>query len=454
MRSHTVKGVCRVCSRSLLESAAMAEDATPISYRKSVLDNGLRVVTCRMAHTPSVGICLFVGVGSRHEMPELAGASHLVEHLLFKGTSRRPTPGEIGGTVEGVGGEINAATEQELTVYWCKAALPYMEECLDLLVDMAMGSVFDPEELERERMVVLEEQNQINDYPNDRVEAMLDDLLWPDHPLGRDVSGTRESISAMSREVVMEHYRGAYSPGNVVISAAGSVDHDTVVRQAESLTRDWPSGERPGWQPFCDGQDGARLGLEYRRTEQAHLSIGLPGLSLTHPDRYALDLLSMMLGDGMSSRLFMEVREKRGLAYDVHSSITSFMDCGALTIGAGVDPKKLYTAVETILAELGKLREGVPEDELERAKRRMGGRLLLRMEDSRAVAAWAGSQEAMLGEVVGVDEVMGLIAAITPGDVKRVANSLVASEKLNMAVVGPVRGRRRLEQAMAGAFAG
>ena len=156
----------------------------------------------------------------------------------------------------------------------------------------------------------------------------------------------------------------------------------------------------------------------------------------------------------MSSRLFMEVREKRGLAYDVHSSITSFMDCGALTIGAGVDPKKLYTAVETILAELGKLREGVPEDELERAKRRMGGRLLLRMEDSRAVAAWAGSQEAMLGEVVGVDEVMGLIAAITPGDVKRVANGLVASEKLKMAVVGPVRGRRRLEQAMSSAFAG
>ncbi len=405
-----------------------------------------------MEHTPSASICLFVGVGSRHEAPELAGASHLVEHLLFKGTSKRPTPGEISGAVEGVGGEINAATEQELTVYWCKAARPYVEDCLDLLVDMASGSVFDPEELERERMVVLEEQNQVNDFPNNRVEAMLDGLLWPDHPLGRDVSGTRESISAMTREMVMEHYRAAYSPANAVISAAGSVDHDAVVRQAESLTRDWPARERPAWQPFGDGQDGARLGLEYRRTEQAHLSIGLPGLPLAHPDRYALDLLSMTLGDGMSSRLFMEVRERRGLAYDVHSSIAAFSDCGALIIGAGVDPKKLYTAVDTILAELGKLRKGIPEEELERAKRRMGGRMLLRMEDSRAVAAWAGSQEAMLGEVAEVDEVMALIGAVTPDDVQRVASGLLAPEKLNMAVIGPVRGRRRLEQVMSGAF--
>ena len=430
----------------------MGEDSVPISYRKSVLDNGLRVVTCRMAHTPSVGVCLFVGVGSRHETPELAGASHLVEHLLFKGTSRRPMPEEISGAVEGVGGEINAATDQEATVYWCKAARPYMEECLDLLVDMASGSVFDPEELERERMVVLEEQNQVNDFPNNRVEMMLDGLLWPDHPLGRDVSGTRESISSMTREMVLEHYRGAYSPPNVVISAAGAVDHDSVARQVETLTKDWPARERPGWQPFSDGQDGARLGLEYRRTEQAHLSIGLPGLSMTHPDRYALDLLSVVLGDGMSSRLFMEVRERRGLAYDVHSSISAFSDCGALNIAAGVDPKKLYTAVETILSELRKLREGVPEEELERAKRRMGGRLLLRMEDSRAVAAWAGSQEAMLGEVAGVDEVMGLMGAVTPGDVERVAKGLVAPERLNVAVVGPVRGRRRLERAMAGGF--
>ncbi len=430
----------------------MAEATVPISYRKTVLDNGLRVVTCRMPHTPSASICVFVGVGSRHETPEMAGASHLVEHLLFKGTSKRPAPGEISGVVEGVGGEVNAATEQELTVYWCKAARSYVEECLDLLIDMARGSIFDPEEVERERMVVLEEQNQINDYPNNRVEVMLDSLLWPDHPLGRDVSGTRESISEMTRDMMMEHYRRAYSPVNVVVSAAGSLSHDAVLRQIDSLTRGWPAGERPGGPPFRDEQHEPRLAIEYRRTEQAHLSIGLPGLPLTHPDRYALDLLSMVLGDGMSSRLFMEVREKRGLAYDVHSSIVSFTDCGALTIGAGVDPKKLHTAAETILSELRKLRDGIPQDELEKAKRRMGGRLLLRMEDSRAVAAWAGSQEAQLGEVVEVDEVMGMIAAVSPDDVKRAANRLAASEKLNIAVVGPIRGRRRLERTMADAF--
>lgn len=422
------------------------------SYRRTVLDNGLRVLSSSIPQAPSASICVFVRVGSRYESPEMAGASHLIEHLMFKGTSKRPTPLEISGTVEGVGGILNAATEHELTVYWCKVARLYMEECLDLLVDMVKNSVFDPEELERERLVVLEEQSMVNDYPNNKVEALLDGLLWPCHPLGQDVCGTRESISEMPRDMLLEYYKAAYSPRNVVISIAGSVDHDAVVRQVEAATHPWVGDVRLDGAPFQDSQDEARLKVEYRKTEQVHLAIGFPGFSLTHPDRHALDLLSVVLGEGMSSRLFTEVREKQGLAYDIHSSIIAFSDCGALIVGAGVDPKKICPAAEIILEGLCKLNDGIPQHELEKAKRLMKGRMLLRMEDSRAIAAWLGSQEIQSDEVMEVDEILQQVVAVSSDDIQRVANRLFIRDKLNLAVVGPVRTYRRLERVMSSTF--
>ena len=416
------------------------------AYRKTTLDNGMRVVTRAMPHTYSVSISVFVGVGSRYEPAERAGISHVVEHLVFKGTEKRPTPVEISGAVEGVGGAMNASTEHELTVYWCKVARQYMAEGLDLLVDMLRNSVFDPQEIERERLVVIEELKMVNDYPNMKVEALIDEMLWPDHPLGRDIVGNRDSLMAITREMVLVHASEYYSPSNIVISVAGNVEHDVVVRKVDALCDGWTPRTGPGWAPFASRQAEPRFRLAPRRTEQAHLSIALPGVSTTHPDRYAVDLLSVVLGEGMSSRLFVEIRENRGLAYDIHSGVLHFQDCGALIIGAGVEPKRVYAAVDTILAEVARLKDGIPEQELDKAKRLSTGLLMLRMEDTRAVSAWAGSQELLLGRVSEVDDVIESVNSVTPEEVLKVAGDLLVTERLNMAVVGPSRGNARFRR--------
>ena len=424
-------------------------------FQKSTLDSGMRVVTSEMPHTRSVSMCVVVGVGSRYESDEEAGLSHFLEHMVFKGTAMRPEPQQISAAIEGVGGVINAATEHELTVYWCKVAQPYFEESLALLFDILRNSQYEPDDIEKERHVIFEELGMINDYPTYKVEALIDEMLWPGHPLGRDIGGTRESVGGITREMILKFVSAYYTPDNMVVSVAGNLSHDDVVAQVERLSEGWEpgghfkTGERGAikeWMPYSGAQFEPQSKVEYRRTEQAHMSIALPGVSLMHPKRYALDLLSVALGEGMSSRLFVEVREKRGLAYDVHSEVSHFTDTGAMVVSAGVDPKRVYDAVQTILEQVGALREGLPEEELEKAKRLSAGRLMLRMEDTRAVASWMGQSEMLLGEIAHVDDVIKQVNAVTTDDVLRLANDVLVSERLNIAVVGPCRGHRRIER--------
>ena len=415
-------------------------------FRKSTLDSGLRILTSRMPHTRSVSITVCVGVGSRYESAEQAGLSHFIEHLVFKGTNARPNPGEISAAIEGTGGDLNAGTEQELTVYWCKVPQPHLREGLDVLIDILRNSLLDPDSIERERMVVMEELNMINDYPDYKVDALIEEMLWPDHPLGREVGGTKDSVPNITRDMILEHMAYYYTPSNIVISVAGNVSHQEVVRQVEALCDGWRSANPRGWAPVSHIQAAPQCRLEYRRTEQTHLSVAVPGMSLDHPDRYVLDLLSIVFGEGMSSRLFVEVRERRGLAYEVHSAVTHFLDCGAFVIAAGVDSKRLYEAVKTILEQVSELRDGVSEEELEMAKRLATGRLLLRMEDTRAVSGWMAAQEMLLGRELDVDEVVESVNMVTTEDIRKVANDLLVTEKLNMAVVGPSRGRDRLQR--------
>ena len=416
------------------------------SHEKTVLEGGIRVVTGSIPGAASVGINAFVLVGSRYEPLDQAGISHFVEHMLFKGTARRPTPLDISGTVESLGGEINAGTEQELTAYWCRVARPHLDECLDLLIDMLRSSVVDPEELERERGVILEEQNMINDYPQQKVDLILDDMLWPNHPLGRDISGTRDAISSMTRDSVIGHVRSYYAPANIVVSVAGDVEHRQVVNMVAALARDWGQGEEVAPEPFTPAQNEPQLRIEYASTEQSNVAIGFPGLPVEHPDRFALDLLSTVLGEGMSSRLFVEIRERLGLAYDVHSGAVHFKDSGALLINAGVDSKRAHEAVRAILNEVALLREGVPEKELERAKRMTIGRMMLRLEGTREVAGWIGSQEALLGRVSDVGDMAASIEAVSASDINRVAADVLRDDKLNLAVVGRHRGGARFER--------
>ncbi len=415
-------------------------------YQKTVSDNGLRIVTSEMPHTCSVCISIFIGAGSRYELPEQAGLSHFVEHLCFKGTEKRPTSKEISETIDGVGGVLNGGTDKELTVYWVKVARPHYHVALDLLVDMLRHSKFDPVEIDNERKVIIEELNMSMDSPQSRVDTLIDEVVWPNQALGRDVAGTKDTVSAINRQMILGHMSRLYLPGNSVISVAGDISHDEVVGSIVKAFGDWPMGVAGDWFPAEDSQDAPRLRVEPRKTEQVNLCLAVRGLSSQHPDRFIFDLLNVVLGEGMSSRLFLELRERKGLAYDIHSHVSYFRDSGSLAIYAGVDPKKIELTVEAILQELIRLRDDlIPEVEIIKAKEMGKGRLMLRMEDTRSVSGWMGGQELLTGRILTVDEVVSIVDAITSSDIQRVARELfLNSSKLNLALVGPIRSKGRL----------
>jgi predicted Zn-dependent peptidase len=390
-------------------------------------------------------MAIFIGAGSRYESDEIAGTSHFLEHLLFKGTKQWPTAREISEAVEGVGGIMNASTDREMTVFWCKVARPHFQRSLSILVDMMLNPLLDPTELEKEREVVLEELRMINDYPTNRVDLLIDETLWPDQPMGRDVGGSQESVSNITREQIVDYVRHQYTPGNTAVAVAGDISHEEVVDLLSEALKDWTPEQPMSWYPVQDGQEMPRIRVEQRKTDQAHLCIGLPGLPLTHPDRYVLGLMNVILGEGMSSRLFLELREKQSLAYDVHSSINLFRDCGSLIVYCGVEPQKSQRAVSAIMEQLNGLQHDIPESELEKARELSKGRMLLRMEDSRSVAMWIGAQEALTGRVRTVDEVVERLDAVSTDDIERVAGDLIREDVLNLAVVGPYRSERRFK---------
>ena len=416
-------------------------------YQKTVLNNGLRIVSSTMPHTRSVCISIFIGAGSRYEMSQEAGLSHFVEHLCFKGTERRPTAKEISEAIDGVGGVLNGGTDKELTVYWIKVARPHFPVALDLLVDMIRNSKFDSVEMENERKVIIEELNMSMDSPQSRVDMLIDEVVWPDQALGRDVAGSKDTVTAINRRMILDYLPRFYLPGNSVVSVAGDISHDEVVDAVGKALGDWNGGVSGNLFPAEDSQDRPRLRIESRKTEQVHLCLALRGLSHMHPDRFVLDLLNVVLGEGMSSRLFLELREKKGLAYDVHSHVSYFRDSGSLAVYAGVDPKKVELTLEAVLKELIRLRDDrIPEAEVVKAKEMGKGRLLLRMEDTRSVAGWIGGQELLTGRILTVDEVVSIVDAITDSEMQRVARELFLTSKLNMALVGPVRNKGRLER--------
>jgi predicted Zn-dependent peptidase len=414
-------------------------------HQKTTLDNGLRVLTTTMPHTRSVSVCFFVGVGSRYESETQAGISHFVEHMLFKGTSKRATSKEISETIEGVGGGLNGGTDRETTLYWARVAQPHFPLALDVLIDILLNSKFEPEEVERERQVIIEEINMTKDVPSQQVHLMIDELLWPGHPLGRDIAGTRESVTATTRDMLLDYVESQYLPDNTVVAIAGNVQHEEVVAAVSQATGSWNRRKsRPGYLSY-EEQPNPRMKVERRDTEQAHLCLALPGLSILHPKRFTLDLLNVVLGEGMSSRLFTEIRDKLGLAYSIHSFTDHLLDSGAVIVSAGVEPGKLPQTVSAILEELSKLKEPIPESELTKAKELTKGRLLLRMEDTRSVAGWMGAQEILIGDVLTVDQVVSIIDAITADQLQEIAREIIAGDRLRMAVVGPVDDDESLE---------
>jgi predicted Zn-dependent peptidase len=407
-------------------------------HQSTVLDNGLTVVTFRMPEARSVGVALAAGTGSCYERDDEAGISHFIEHLCFKGTTRRPTPADISAEIEGIGGILNASTGREETVYWAKVTRSHMATAVDLLFDIAANSVLAPDDIEKERKVVIEEINMNLDLPQERVGMLIDSLLWPDQPLGRDVAGTKETVSAIGRSAIVDYMSRQYRTGNMIVSIAGDVGHDDVCELVAKHAGALAPGQPERSYKMDDSQQQARVGVDRRDGEQAHLCVAVHGVSRCDPRRYAVDALNVVLGGGMSSRLFTEIREKRGLAYDIHSYPEHFLSGGSLVVYAGVDPERLTESIKAVVGELARAKTGVSEEELRRAKELAKGRLELRLEDTQNAALWYGAQQLLTHHVLTVDEVEALIEAVTVDDVVRMAEEHFRKERLCLAVVGPV----------------
>jgi predicted Zn-dependent peptidase len=409
--------------------------ASPHSVR--TLMGGARLVTSAMPERLSVSLVLLFAGGSRQEDDRLAGVSHFIEHLNFKGTPSRPTSKEVAAAIESIGGFINASTDKELTAYWARVPAEHTEVGLDVLFDIVTNSRLAPEDIERERGVILEELRMYQDQPQDYVQNLFEELMWPGHPLGRDIAGTEQSVSRITRDEIVEYANARYRLPHLVAGAAGLLDQEAIVAALSSRLNlpetvdGMPPDATPG--PLTT----PNVLLRRRRTEQAHVCLGVRAQSYLHPDRYALDLLNTLLGEGMSSRLFLNIRERLGLAYDVHSFTQKHRDTGYLGIYLGVDPPRALKAVEAAVEELRRLADGeVDEEELSRAKEFTKGRLRLELETTNGVAFWLTYQEMAMGEVRTVEREIAAVDAVTPADVRRVAAE-IRREPLQLAVIGP-----------------
>jgi predicted Zn-dependent peptidase len=378
-----------------------------------------------------------VSVGSRFEDDRIGGVSHFVEHLFFKGTRKRPTAQEIAEAIEGVGGGMNASTDKELTVYWSRVPADRLELAIDVLFDIVSDSQLEPSDIERERTVILEELKMYLDQPQDYVHSLFEQIMWPGHPLGRDIIGTVESVSGTSREDLLEYVREHYSLSNLVIGLTGAFDPELSQRMIESRLSlpDIKNGSR--YLPAPGVLTQPQVLLHRKDTEQAHICLGTRAVSYLDPDRYAVDLLNTILGEGMSSRLFQEIREKRGLAYDVHSYSSKHSDGGYFAVYLGVDPKKAEEAIEAVLNELRRIAdEPVPESELTKAREFTKGRLRLGLESTNSLASWLCQQELLTGRIKTLQEVVALYEAVTASDLQRVAQR-VLRQPIQLAVIGP-----------------
>jgi len=416
-------------------------------YEKIMLPNGTRILVATMPHVRSASVTLFFGVGSRYEQAEIAGISHFIEHMVFKGTVRYPTAQAISEAIEGVGGAFNGGTGKEFTVYSAKVSATHLVRALDVLFDMQRHPLFDPQEVEKERRVIIEELNMYKDNPQDWVSVLIDEVMWPNLPLGRDEAGTKETVAALRRATMLDYLAHFYVPNNLVVSVAGNVTSQQVVDMVQRLTDGWPAGVAPQWIPCPPPRDVPRVLLATRDTEQAHLCLATPGVSHNDPDYYAMTLLNGILADGMSSRLFQEIRERQGLAYDVSSYVTNYHETGSLVIYAGVDPNQTDATIRAIVAELGRLREElVPEPELQRTKEYVKGRMVLRLEETHNMASWLGGQEILRGEILDLDTALAMVDHVSAEDMRGTARRFFNDADLRLALVGPFDNRDHFDR--------
>ncbi len=415
-------------------------------FERTALPDGPRVISSRLPGARSVSIAAYVRAGSRLESPAEAGVAHFMEHITFKGTRAYPSTRAISEAVEGVGGSFNAATDRESTVYWIRVPLREAPRAMDVLGELIIRPTLDAAEIDGERTVIIEEIRGYQDDPSEYAQSLFQTALFGTGSLGREICGDEVGIRALPEATIRDFWHALYRPANTVIAVAGDIDHAEVVDLA-SAAFGTGNGVVPTFEPAPLLPAGERAMLGKRPTAQAQLVVGLPALHRDHPDSWALTLLNTVLGDGMSSRLFLSVREERGLAYDIGSGLVEYADAGALEVSAGVDTASLRQALGAILDELSRVRdELIPAPELAKAKRYLSGGLELRMEETRHIASWIGGQEALHDRVLTVDAALAAIERVSAEDIQRVAAVLIRDDGLRLSVVAPARHLRGLDR--------
>jgi predicted Zn-dependent peptidase len=416
-------------------------------FERTALPSGPRVISARLSGARSVSIAAYVLAGSRLETPAEAGVAHFMEHITFKGTARFPSTRAISEAIEGVGGSFNAATDRESTVYWVRVPRREATRAMDVLGELIVRPTLADDEIEGERAVIVEEIRSYLDDPAEYAQILFQQAMFGDGPLGREICGDEEGIRALPATTIRDFWRTLYRPANIVVALAGDVEHGEVVDLAATAVGTG-NGAVPGYAAAPPLPAGERFLFRARRdATQAQLCVGVPALRRDHPDAWALSVLNGVLGDGMSSRLFLSVREERGLAYDVSSGLVDYADAGAMEVSAGVDPTRLPAALDAILVELAKLRdEDVPPEELDKAKAYLSGGLELRMDETRHLASWIGGQEALHDRVLTLEEALDAVATVNADDIRRLAGQLFRDDLLRLAVVAPARYARGLER--------
>jgi len=408
-------------------------------YRKTVLDNGLRIVSGYMPKMQSVALGIWIKVGGRYEFSQNKGISHFLEHLLFKG-SRKYSYRALKEAIEGVGGSLNGFTSEELTCYLAKIPARHLEIALHVLSDMVLNPLLPGEEVEKERTVILEEIKMYKDQPQIYVYDLLDELLWPQQPLGAPVIGTMDSVSRIKKEEIRSFKNRFYTPLNIVVSVAGKLEHENLAKKVKKIFSCSKGKNINKFIKAEENQSYPQLKIFPKDTEQTHMALGFHSLKRNHPKRYALGMLNIVLGANMSSRLFNELREKRGLAYEIGTLAKRYQDTGVFLVHAGIDNHKVLRALELILKELKRCKEElISHGEFKRAKEFYLGQLMLALEDTLDHMLWIGEYTASLDRIYALEEIIREVNRVKREEVREVARHIFQEKKLNLALIGPIQ---------------
>ncbi len=419
-----------------------------MQYHKKLLPNGLRVLTIPMPSLESATVLVMAGAGSRYETHKNSGISHFLEHMAFKGTEKRPTAMDISSLIDGMGGEFNAFTGKETTGYYIKSAKNHVSTSLDVLSDMLMHSKLDPSEIEKEKGVIIEEINLYEDMPARKIGDIYEQLLYGDTPMGWDIAGDKDIIRSIQRTDFLSYLGELYSSSNLTVVVAGGIDSEEAFALVEQYFGEMKQFTTKAFEQIKEQQDKPAVLIKQKQTEQIHIALGVRTVPISSPKRYPLSVLSAILGGGMSSRLFHEVREKRGLGYYVRSSSDEYADAGTLVSTAGIDPKRVLEAVEVMVAEYSKVSRSemnLTDEELKKAKEFLKGHLVLDLEDSRSVSGFYAHQELLEEKIENPDEVIMEIDKVTKEDVEAVGKEFFKEATLNLALIGNFEDGQKLE---------